>query len=173
MLLCSNGTVALLCFGSSMLHECGHLLLLACFSGGVRQVTFSAGGVILERESGSFCGRAKECLIALGGVLVNALLCAAGGLRYGKTQSRTAAVLLFVNGALAALNLLPVHALDAYRVLELLFGETNDRLLDRLSLAAVCCFAALCVCLFFCGIRNISLLAVCGYLMHLHRKRSS
>ena len=44
MLLCGNEAVALCCFLSSALHECGHLLLLLLFRAFPEDVTFGAGG---------------------------------------------------------------------------------------------------------------------------------
>lgn len=176
MLLCAEGTVALLCFGSSLLHESGHLLFLLLFSAGVRALSFGAGGIVIERSQ-TFCGTARECVIALGGVFVNLAVSLSAWLCYRRTGAQTAAVLCLVNGALAALNLLPVRSLDCYRVLDLLLQQSGEdrreRLLRRVSSAAVCAICACCLLLFVLGIRNISLAAVCVYLMLLHGKRSA
>ena len=176
MLLCSDSTVALLCFGSALLHECGHLLFLLTFSAGVRALSFGAGGIVIERSRG-FCGTARECVIALGGVFVNLTLCLTTWICYRSTRTQPAAVFCIVNGALAALNLLPVCSLDCYRVADLLLQrrgtERREQLLRHISFAAVC---AACLCsalLFLFGVRNLSLLAVCFYLMLLHGKRSA
>ncbi len=176
MLLSAGGTTALLCFGSAMLHECGHLLPLWAFGAGVEEVSFGAGGIVIVRGRGTFCGVWKECLIALGGIFVNCLLCFAAALWYDIERTQTALVLLVVNGALALLNMLPVQSLDFWRVLVLLCGhhgiQACDLLLRRVSLGAVVAFALLCAALTVCGVRNPSLWAVCGYLMYLHWKRS-
>lgn len=176
MLLCADGTVALLCFASSLLHECGHLLFLLVFSAGVRALSFGAGGIVIERSQ-SFCGTARECVIALGGVLVNLALCDFAWLCCRTTGSQTAAVLCLVNGVLAGLNLLPVRSLDCYRVVDLLLqqsgAEQRERLLRRVSFAAVCAACTGCVLLYMIGIRNLSLAAVCVYLILLHGKRSA
>ncbi len=176
MLLCSESTVPLLCFGSSLLHECGHLLFLLLFSAGVRELSFGAGGIEIVRSQ-VFCGTVRECVIALGGVLVNLVLCVTALLCRRGAESRTAAVLCLVNGVLALLNLLPVRSLDGYRVLDLLLQqsgtERRDILLRRASGAAVCAAFVCCALLFLFGVKNISLAAVCVYLMLLHGKRSA
>ena len=74
------------------------------------------------------------------------------------------------------LNLLPVQSLDAYRVLSLLLWHCGvqraETILRRVSLCAVIVFTLCCAALTLCGVRNLSLWVVCGYLMYLHRKRS-
>ena len=175
MLLFSDGAVALVCLASSMLHEGGHLLFLVLFSADLRAVSFGAGGIVIERGA-AFCGTAQECLIALGGIFVNAALCLSAALCYGQSGSQTAAVLCLVNGVLAGLNLLPVRSLDCYRVLDLLLRKkaaaNREILLQRISFAAVVSAFAGCIFLCLCGVRNLSLAAVCVYLMLLHWKRS-
>lgn len=174
MLLCGGGTIALYCFGASLLHECGHLLFLAAFHADVRMVSFGAGRILIDRRDGCFCGFGAELLIALGGILVNLLLCAVFGILSTVQPNRTSAVLCIVNGVLAALNLLPVRSLDCYRVLELLLcrrrNERTELTLKRVSLITLCLFFAFCICLFCCGHGNPSLAAVCLYLMLLHWK---
>ena len=174
MLLCGGGTVALLCFLSSLLHECGHLFFLALFQVDVGLISFSAGGILIERRDGGSCGMLAECLIALGGIFVNLLLCCVFWLWYAATKNRNCGVLCVVNGALALLNLLPVRTLDCYRVLELLLyrkvPQKAGLLLRRVSLVAVCVSISISLCLSCCGHGNPSLAAVCVYLMLLHWK---
>ena len=55
MLLFGSGTVALLCFFSSLLHESGHLFFLTLFHVDVRLISFSAGGILIERRDGGSC----------------------------------------------------------------------------------------------------------------------
>jgi len=176
MLLSAGGTTALLCFGSAMLHECGHLLPLWVFGAGVREVSFGFGGIVIVRDVRAFCGTWKECVIAMGGIFVNCLLCFAAALWYDKEKTQTALVLLVVNLALALLNLLPVQSLDFYRVLDLCFAQFDvsgrETILRRLSLGAVIFSVLCCAALHICGVCNPSLWAVCGYLMYLHWKRS-
>lgn len=174
MLLCGGGTVALLCFCSSLLHECGHLFFLWLFHVDVKLISVGAGGILIERRDGGFCGSRAECLIALGGILVNLVLCGVFLLWYAVAKNRICGVLCVVNGALAVLNLLPVRTLDCYRVLELLLycrkPEKAGRVLRRVSFCAACLSCGVCVCLFCCGRGNPSFAAVCVYLMLLHWK---
>ncbi len=174
MLLCGGGTVALLCFGASLLHECGHLLFLSVFHADVRLVSLGAGRILIDRRDGGNCGFFAELMIALGGILVNLLLCVVFGISYALRPSRTSGVMCVVNGVLAFLNLLPVRSLDCIRVMELLLqrcsAEQPDLILNRVSSATVCLFSAFCICLFCCGLGNPSLAAVCVYLIFLHWK---
>lgn len=176
MLLWSDGTIALLCFGASLLHECGHLLFLLLFSADVRELVFSAGGIVIVRDQ-AFCGTLRESLIALGGIIVNLTLCFSAWLWHQTSGTQTTAVFCLINGTLALLNLLPVRSLDSYRVLELLLqrkqAEVRERCLRQVSLAAVCTACVCCALLTAFGVRNFSLVAVCIYLILLHGKRSA
>ena len=173
MLLC-GGTVALLCFAASLLHECGHLLFLSLYDADFSMISFGAGGVVIERRDDCFCGFLPECMIALGGIFMNLLLCAVCGGVYCVNRSQVCGVLCVVNGVIAAVNLLPVRSLDCSRFFELLlfrFGcERTEPILKRVSLCTVCLFTLGCVCLFCCGFGNPSLAAVCVYMILLHWK---
>ncbi len=172
MLLLSDGKTALICFFSSALHEGGHLLFMFLFSQKVSAVTLSAFGVRIDREGENLLSYGKEALIALGGVLVNFFLCAIAAALFFFFKSYEAAVLFFVNIFLALLNLMPADKLDMWNVLFCLLMKKNDvektvRILSVLSgatLVLFCTFSALYF--VFIGF-NVSLLAVCIYLIYL------
>ena len=87
-------------------------------------------------------------------------------------QSREAAVVFFVNLFLALLNLIPADKLDMWNALYCLLMEKFDEertenVLSAASGIAVALFCIFCVLYFvFIGF-NISLLAVCLYLIYL------
>lgn len=172
MLLLADGKTALICFFSSMLHEGGHLFFMLVFSQRVSAITFSAFGVRIDREGEALLSYKKGALVALGGVFVNFFLCAVGASAYAFLKSYEAAVLFWVNLFLALLNLIPADSLDMWNALYCVFMEKFDEgktqnLLAAFSAASVALFCAFCVFYFvFIGF-NISLLAVCIYLIYL------
>ena len=172
MLLLSDGKTALICFFSSMLHEGGHLFFMLVFSQKVSEITFSAFGVRIDREGEVLLSYKKAALIALGGVFVNFFLCAVSAAVYLFLKSREAAVVFFVNLFLALLNLIPADKLDMWNALYCLLMEKFDEertenVLSAVSGIAVALFCLFCLLYFvFIGF-NISLLAVCLYLIYL------
>ncbi len=172
MLLLSDGKTALICFFSSMLHEGGHLFFMLVFSQKISSVTFSAFGVRIDRKGEALLSYGKAALVALGGVLVNFFLCIVAALAFTFYKSYEAAVLFFVNLFLALLNLMPADKLDMWNVLYCLLMRKNDeektqRILCIVSWISVVLFCLFCVIYFvFIGF-NVSLLAVCIYLIYL------
>lgn len=172
MLLLCDGKIALICFCSSMLHEGGHLFFMLIFSQRVRAVTLSAFGVRIDREGEALLSYKKAALIALGGVAVNFLLCAVSAAVYCAFKKEEAAASFFVNLFLALLNLMPANKLDMWNALYCFLmtknsEEKTQKLLSAFSAATVILFCAFCVLYFaFIGF-NVSLLAVCIYLIYL------
>ena len=178
MLLLRDRQTALICFGSAMLHEGGHLLLLRRFGARVRRVTFGAAGVAIERADPFLLPPAKEALSALGGVAVNGLLCLCALPVRSFLSSKTFSALLCANVLLAALNLLPVYPLDLWRALHALLearlsAERTEHLLHAISRGTAAVFCAACGVYVWKFGRNPSLLAVCVYLLLLNLKRST
>ena len=89
---------------------------------------------------------------------------------------RFAFPLFLSNALLGALNLLPVYPLDLWRALHAvlesrLTPERLDAVMQSVSLCFLAVFAAACA-VFQCYIgRNVSLLAVLGYLLIMNLKR--
>lgn len=172
MLLLSDGKTALICFFSSMLHECGHLFFMLVFSQDIGAITLSAFGVRIDRKGERLLSYGKAALIALGGVFVNLFLCAAAAFWYIRFNFYEAAVLFFVNLFLALLNLMPADKLDMWNALGAILMKSNDeertqKILAVLSSVSVILFCAFCTFYFvFIGF-NASLLAVCTYLIYL------
>ncbi len=178
MLLLRDRQATAVCFVSALLHECGHLVLLRVFGAHVRRVAFGAAGIVIERGDVCLLPGTKEALAALGGVFVNALLCALALLLRFRLNERLCQTLLWSNALLGALNLLPVYPLDLWRALHALLEdrlspERTEPLLRRVSLCGCAAFCAFSLWYFLKIGRNLSLLAVCVYLLLLNLKRRS
>lgn len=175
MLLLSDSKIALMCFFSSAAHELGHLFLMLLFSQSLLSVSFGAFGIRIEKDEGVFQGYQKQALVALGGIFVNFLICAAAALSWHFSKSFDAAALFFVNVFIAALNLMPAKSLDAWNALYcVLMPRLNEfrtlKVLSVVSGVTVGAFSVFCVLYFVFFGFNASLLAVCIYLMFLEFK---
>ena len=176
-LLCEE-RVTFVCFVSSILHECGHLCAMLLFGCRLRSVCFGAAGIVIERQSPYGVSACGEVCIALGGVFVNLLLCAAAFLAARKSENPLFYFALFANALLAALNLIPVYPLDAARALcaflqNRIAPDLKARVLRIVSLAATgLVIGGSAVYTIFIS-WNVSLLAVCVYLTVLNLKRST
>lgn len=175
MLLLSNGKIALMCFFSSVLHELGHLSLMILFSQKISSVTFGAFGVRIDRAGTGLQSYKKQALIALGGVFVNFALCAFSVAAYLVSKKEEVAMLFFINLFLALLNLMPADGLDAWNALDCLLAlkykeEKAKRVLFVLSTVTVVLFSLFCGVYFLMFGLNVSLAAVCVYLIFLKFK---
>ncbi len=172
MMLFSDGSIAVMCFFSSMVHELGHLLPMTLFSQKIKSISFGAFGVRIECFGEALQSYKKQTIIALGGVFVNLTLSGIASIFWCVTASSNSAAFVFVNLFIALLNLIPAKSLDAwnalYCVLMSKFDERKTcRLLSFISAFAVTGFVIFCVCYFFVFELNISLVAVCIYLIFL------
>lgn len=176
MLLLREKQTATVCFLSAMLHEGGHLLCLRLCGAKISALSFGAAGVVIERADAFLLPAAQEILCALGGVGVNALLCLLSLLLRVHLAEKTAWTLFFANAVLGSLNLLPVYPLDLWRALHAALEPhmAPERLNLVLKSVSLCFLAVLAVlCAFFQRYigRNVSLLAVFGYLLIMNLKR--
>lgn len=89
-----------------MLHELGHLAVLAYFHRPVRTIALGAGGAKIETEELSY---RQEALSAAAGPAIN--LVSAG------MTLRSCPAFALVSLALAAVNLLPLYPMDGGRIL--------------------------------------------------------
>jgi membrane-associated protease RseP (regulator of RpoE activity) len=105
LLLYERKGVAAGCLAASLLHECGHLLVMFWRNAPPRSVTVGVFGMRIERDVALHLSFWDDLLIAAGGPLCNAICCI-GFWLCGKQVA--AAIHLLI----ALLNLLPVEALD-------------------------------------------------------------
>ena len=176
MLLLADGKTALLCFVSSMLHETGHLIFMKLFSCSVKSVEFGAAGIAIECQSENTVGYNGEFFIAMGGITVNAIICIASLVLFFLLENVISEVIFFINVFIAALNMLPVFPLDFSRaLLALMMSRLDEAKAEKtvflISDIAAVVFTAFCVLYFIFISLNISLAAVCVYLILLNLKR--
>jgi len=107
--------LALMIFGSVVLHELGHALMARVFGIRTRDITlYPFGGIAaLQGEARS---PTQELLIAIAGPAVNLVL-ALLAVPLVIAGSTLAMVFLGVNAVMAAFNLLPAYPMDGGRVL--------------------------------------------------------
>ena len=167
--LCDADTV-LVCLLSSLFHEGGHLLVMMLMSEFPESVVFGAFGIRIERKSQSFSSYGKEALIALGGVMGNALLITCGCTFYLTGKSQWSLRLVAVNLFIALFNLLPVKQLDAGRCLECIAAlctdeERGEKTLNAVSAVTLGLLVVGCVIYNIFISVNISFIAVTIYLV--------
>lgn len=157
-----TGGAAAVCLLSSLLHECGHFVMLAAC--GVRPGSVTAGifGIRLEHRAAD---SRQSVLISLAGPAAN-LLAAGAAWAMGLHQ------IALINLSIGAMNLLPVEMLDGgqalYHFLTLRMEEEKARRLTTASSFIV--IVPLATAAFYLLISNgynFSLLAVCVYLILL------
>lgn len=175
MLLTAKQNIVAVCLLSSLLHECGHLVFMFAFSQKPDEVIFGAFGIRIERFGVSALSYKKEAVISLGGVLVNFLLTLIFLGIYCFSKNETALFGIFVNLFIASLNLIPVGVLDAGNFLRYILlvkydEEKTAKVLSVISDAAVCIFCVFCIFFTLFVSVNVSLIAVCVYLITINLK---
>lgn len=150
-----------------VLHEAGHLLIMAVCRVKIRSIRFTAFSVDIEKGNTATLGYGKEILINLGGVLVN--LIAALWLYCTAFQSMRVMLLIAVNLAIGVFNILPVGNLDGGEILRLLLERRGNPGMAAV-ISRACSFLLLiplfaaAIFMLFRGGENISLLLACCYL---------
>lgn len=169
MLLCCDEKVVLLCFTSSLFHECGHLLFMYLFGDIPSLIEFGVFGIRIERTQKKNIPYKKEALIALGGIFINLPVALWGIIYYYISGAVTGFEVFFVNAVIASVNMLPVKVLDMGRALECLLlcfikPEKTYRVLDTVSLFSVNAFAVGVVLYTVFSSVNISLIFITLYI---------
>lgn len=113
--------VAVLLLASVLLHELGHCVVARAFGLPVRSITISMIGGLTEITEPPQTP-AREYAVAISGPMVSLLLtgagvAAAGAFADGSIAREQCVTVAIINGAIAALNLLPGLPLDGGRVL--------------------------------------------------------
>ena len=118
-----------------LLHELGHLAMMFACGYAPKALCFYAGGIKLVPRDG-IVPRGKQAVILSAGCAVNLLL-AGASMVFGLGR------LVYVNLAIALINLLPLNCLDGGRLLALFMPEKRRRLAAVLTVLPVCCLTAL------------------------------
>lgn len=179
MLLFCRQDVVLMCLWASLLHELGHIIFMLIFHERILSVDFGAFGLRIEKADNGRVSYKKECIIALGGIIINFTLAFLSIMYYYFSSKLILLNFSVINIMIALFNCVPIEALDMGRALYCLFmlrlePTRAQRALNIISLCFVNFLALLCIIYtgFFCV--NISLIAVTVYLyiITLFKKRS-
>lgn len=173
MLLTAQKEIVIVCVVSSLLHECGHLVLLCVFKEKTESVVFGAFGIRIDRAAVSTLSYKKEAAVASGGVIVNFILAGIFYVVFNVNESQTAFFGVFVNLFIAALNCMPVSVLDSGNFLRYILlvhfdEEKVAAVMHKVSDITTVLFTLFCVWFTLCVSLNISLIAVCVYLIVLN-----
>ncbi len=146
----------------SLMHELGHGVVIRLLGGSIQGFSGGGQGFALAVNGLSY---KDEILVAAAGPLTSVMLALGFGLA-GQ------GFFCFANGALAAMNLLPILPLDGGRILRAVLGLYCPPHLQRriLLYVAPCCLLPLLALAFWQFLSsgyNISLLFVCIYLISL------
>lgn len=147
LLLYEKQGLAAGCLAASLIHECGHLTAMFVCKALPRRIHIGIFGMRIERDAALSVSFWQDAFIAAGGPLIN-LLCCGGFLLCGKV---TAAALHFLT---AALNLLPVEALDGGQLLlSLLYRRLPRERAEK--------------CVFICSLLTVFPLGIAGFFVLL------
>lgn len=117
------------CLLAAFLHESGHLFCCFLLKIPVRRVRLTLVGAELALDGRSESGW-EECIVALGGPLMNLLCCGGAAALYDNESS-----LLFAGASLilGLFNLIPVRPLDGSRILHGLLSLRDLSLADEVT----------------------------------------
>ena len=175
MLLTCDRRIVGISVMSSLLHECGHLVLLFAFGERPDSVIFGAFGIRIERKGVSSLCYKHQAAVAMGGIVVNCALAVVFAVLYCFFVWEVFAVGFAVNILIGGLNMMPVGILDAgqflrYILLERFDEDETESKLNIVSDFSVLLFACFCVCYTVFISLNASLICVCLYLMAVNIK---
>lgn len=153
------------CLAASLIHECGHLLVLLTVKAPPQKICVGLFGMRIERAERPTLSFAQDIAIAAGGPLANAF----SALLFYVLHRFDA---MWIHLLMGGLNLLPVEALDGGQILlNVLYRFTSKKTAETIVWICSLCVllplgAAGCWLLLYSR-GNISLLAVDGYLLLL------
>lgn len=128
-ILDTNG-IAGLCLFASLLHEVGHLAMLAVFRETPRCVTMGVFGARIEKRESAHLSHIQDMLVSLAGPMVNLLCGEALYLLFGAVDM---AIIHFIIGGF---NLLPIEPLDGGQALmSMLRMRLSEETVDQVMLA--------------------------------------
>lgn len=157
--------VAAGCLAASLMHECGHLLMMFCCKAPPRTIAVGLFGMRITRDAVLTQTYMDDFWIALGGPLVNVLSCV---LFYFLKKEQA----FWIHAVIAGLNLLPITPLDGGQIILAILCQKVSR---EKAVHAMCIVS--CAVLFPLGVlaflivlqnpHNLSLLMVELYLILL------
>lgn len=157
----------LISIAAAVIHEGGHLLMMALCGVPPKSVMIHAFGVVICEQTQVALSRHREVLISLAGPAANGI---AAGISLLCHRWIPVESFVLTNGALGLFNLLPVDSLDGGRALWIWLSPVMEpsalsRLLTGLSLLCILPMATLGFWTLLTSPWNFSLLLVSVYLM--------
>ncbi len=169
MLLVCNEEIVLWSFVSSVIHECGHLFFMVISGEKTRIIEITVFGMRIDRAEVSCISYKKEILIALGGIIFNLIFGVVFFTAYKLCGNYDLMMISAVNFIVAAVNSIPVSALDLGRAVRYVFRymELNERYPEIFSYVCTVIFVFLsAIHISIHGI-NISLIVINLYLIFI------
>lgn len=132
LITCETSLVlqSLLC---SLFHELGHIIAMIFFGERLRNISFSAVGIKIDKFSVTALSYSQEIIVSLAGIFANCLLSLTAFACYSilafKPAGNTAVISLMVG----CFNILPIASLDGARALHfLLMSRVPERQADMI-----------------------------------------
>lgn len=172
ILLVSDSEIVLISLFSSFLHEAGHIFAMWVLGYGIKQLTFTAVGIRLDKDESTTASYTEEIIVSIAGVAVNALLCLLFFSVYVYTGIVFARNIAIVNLLVGIFNLLPVESLDGartlyYILLKRMTPERADRVILCSSLVTVLLLISSVFFLFRMNGGNLSFVIATVYMMFI------
>ncbi len=169
MLLICNEEIVFCSFVSSFIHECGHLFFMVLSGEKPKKIMITVFGMRIDCAEMSRISYNKEILIALGGIIFNIIFGVAFFTAYEFRGNYHLMMISAVNFLIAAVNSVPVSALDLGRAVRCFFRykEFDDRYPEMISYVCTAVFVVLSVLYVLRHGINISLIVINLYLIFI------
>lgn len=169
MLIFCRQDVVLMCLLASTFHELGHIIFMIVFRQKLLSIDFGAFGIRIEKVNNGNISYKKECLIALGGIIINFVLAFLSIMYYYFIGDNFSLMFSLINILIASFNCAPIEVLDMGRALRCFLMLRLDydkagKMLTIISFAFVNVLAAACLAYTAFYKINVSLIAVTVYL---------
>lgn len=169
MLIFCRQDVVIMSLIASFFHEMGHILFMVVFGEKILSVDFGAFGIRIEKVNNRNISYKRECLIALGGIIINFVLAFLSIMYYYFIGDNFSLMFSLINILLASFNCVPLEVLDMGRALRCflmlrLDYDKASKMLNAISFVFVNVLAAACLAYTAFYKINVSLIAVTVYL---------
>ena len=129
---------------TSLLHECGHLIIMVITNNKPQVLRFELTGINIIRTQNTNISLKNELFIALGGPIINATLFILCCFLLSVYENETLMTFACINLILLTFNLLPIKRLDGGMALYFLLSQKLETDLCRRIMQIIsCCFICL------------------------------
>lgn len=116
-----------------ILHELGHLAVMAALRILPQEIVLQPAGILIKRKN-EITSYKKELAVAAGGCFVNLLLFAVCALLYRTAANEKLMLFAVSNLSIAVFNLIPLHGLDGYDMINIVLSmKLHKTAADRIS----------------------------------------